>query len=149
MRYLLIANIFLPLLLTGCFPKPLVTAPGVQGTVIDARTGQPLLSAMIESIEVNARGEFTLPALQEWGMSFPFVGGIYPIERAFTVSAPGYWTRYCSCTTITPDPDCTGLVIPLVKAPPASANKKVLVELGKDASVGDHASCSSRSMVSP
>jgi len=136
-------------LIAGCIPRHTVVAPGAQGIVVDAETEQPIVGAKIESIEVTTDGHFTLPAQKEWGMTFPFVGGCYRVDRMFTVSAPGYQSRHCICSTVTPNPTCDKLVIPLEKEIGANTLKITPLNLEDGDPVGDNASCSPLSANSP
>lgn len=135
--------IAISVVVTGCIPKQAVIAPGAQGTIVDAQTGQPITNAKIEQVAVDEQGKFNLPANTEIGMAFPFVGGNYRIERSFTISAPGYDSRSCNCTTITPDPSCDDLVISLQTESPVTTAPKVYV-IGSDSGekVGDNTFCS-------
>ena len=144
MRSFIIIVIFvLPALTTGCLPRHHVIAPGATGKVIDAGTEQPITTARIETVVVDETGQFTLPATKEWGLTFPFVGGNYRVSSFFTVTAPGYQTRTCSCETITPDPSCDDVVIPLEKIANAKKSEKayIIVAEGEGDPVGDQAFC--------
>ncbi len=145
MRHLTIASgiILLSVLITGCLPRHHVVAPGATGKILDAETEQPIAKAKIEDIDVDVDGHFILPANKEWGLTFPFVGGNYAVSRFFTVTAPGYQARTCNCTTITPDPSCDDVIIPLEKTDVAKESAKVHVVFaeGEGDPVGDNTFC--------
>ena len=108
----------------GCIPKVHILTPGLTGTVIDATSGKTIAGASILDRRTNDKGDFTIPAKKELGLTFLFVGGHYVIETHFAVSAPGYETRTCRCSVVTPTSACGRVRIPLQKPDPAKRGDK-------------------------
>jgi hypothetical protein len=128
---------------TGCIPRHHVIAPGATGQIVDAETEQPITEAKIEAVNVDKNGQFILSANKKWGLTVPFVGGNYPVSSFFTVTAPGYQTRTCNCETITPNPRCDDLMIPLEKIDRKrdTGTKHFVFAEGEGDPVGDNAFC--------
>ncbi len=111
-------------LITGCIPRHYVITPGATGSIVDAETDKPLNNAIVKNIRTDHNGIFSFPARKGWGLTFPFVGGHYLIETPFTISAPGYETRSCRCTVVSPTPSCGEVRIPLQKLSPKNEQNK-------------------------
>ncbi len=117
-------------------------APGVTGHVVEIETGMQIKGVTVLEKPTNKQGYFVIPAKTKLGITIIGIGGHYPVETYFDVSAPGYQTRLCACTTITPNSLCEDVVIPLERGSQNGTGKKLHIGAGSDGDpVGNGAYC--------
>lgn len=88
--------------LSGCFPIQYTINPGASGRVVDAENNDPIADANVHldtsthtntkrrvSTTTNNRGEFCIPADQEWGIYIVPMDP-FPLTGTVTIQASGY-----------------------------------------------------------
>ena len=114
-------------LLSGCLPPTRYTiSPGASGTVVDAQDNSPITGASVQfeapayanptkrqvTTTTNDRGEFSIPADQEWGF---YAGPEAPsVQGSVRIQASGYKETTRGFSTLMTGPANSKLgVIPL------------------------------------
>ena len=117
-------------------------APGVAGHVVEIETGMPIKDVTVLDKPADKQGHFSIPAKTKLGITIIGIGGHYPVETHFDVSAPGYQTRLCFCSVIPPDSRCGDVIIPLERTSQNDKGEKLHIGAGSDRDpVGDGTYC--------
>lgn len=102
--YISITILILIPLFTACVPKFIIKEPTVIGKIVDADTNKTIANAKIFSgnnvAYSNDKGEFYLEATKELGIG-TITGGIYFINREYTIEKDGYETVISFCEALT------------------------------------------------
>jgi len=92
--------------LTGCLPKLLCRYPGIDGWVVDARSGRAIEGAKVGSVTTDREGRFVLEGEKELGVATT-MGGVRRLpSRLFLVKKEGYRTLSCICESLGTAPGC-------------------------------------------
>ena len=103
------------LFFTGCIPKIKAKFPLVSGQVVDVLTKKPISGVVISStIKTSEEGKFLIPKESELGIATT-MGGIYRIEKTFSLSKEGYIPLVCTCSVLVNSAECRDEIIKMTK----------------------------------
>ena len=101
---------------TGCIPKIKATSPLVSAQVVDIFTKKPISGVLVNGIiKTDKEGKFLIDKESELGVSTT-MGGIYAIEKTFSLSKKGYTSLVCTCSTLVNSAECSNKSITMTKA---------------------------------
>ncbi len=99
----------------GCIPKIKATSPLVSGQVIDNITKKPISGVVVNSvIKTDKEGRFFIDKESELGVATT-MGGIYTIEKTFSLTKKGYVSLVCTCSTLVNSAECSDETIMMTK----------------------------------
>lgn len=101
--------------LTGCVPKMHTVSPQIEGSVVDAKTENPLMGVQVGSKRTDVNGRFTIEGKREMGIGTP-MGGVWKLPTVvLPVSKKGYRNIYCRCSGLSNNVyGCTNVTIALI-----------------------------------